>query len=598
MKNKELYKLFKKNKLNTNSGFTLTELLVGLFMSIFVIGALGFGLMQVLQVSQTEGSKTAARNETGRALDFISDEMRRAQAIEVDMSSSYLATTNNTLTTLIDETVAPDFTLPTGGTVSLVLKIPGVSQRVIYFVAPPQTNSPWKGPLVIYRWGPELTANGSYVTDSTKAGRVNNPFGWTKEALIDKIDDTDQDLDLDCDGDGTDETYQGFFACVIDDDGDGVTENADSNDDGFVLAVDTDVDGDGTKETADTASIDVNGDGTTDSKDLDMNQDGVTNSEDNADADGKAITAQLYFTGKTITVSGSPGYSADTQTVARARIAPENNSEDLTSYSWSIKGLGGEYNCKSGTPWDMQTDFNNSADPNDKTTWIQTRDNNKQPQPIEIDSSKPLNITSTPLNATDCTSSSIPISHTIDFGNPITFNGDCEIDSNTPGSSCSSLENKTQVKGNSNEAVQFFKKGYAIPLYGGYDANSNGVLDPGDQPSLGKFLYDKGLAILKDPTKSYTDAILNDSTTEFIIPTAEELASRTNLTKAIEILGDDQRIIGFEVGQEYPDKNNDESAIADNKNPGFDLQDNIFIVTSGVFKKKFKPTCFGGSGCS
>ncbi|MGL5794381.1 MAG: hypothetical protein ACRC06_08210, partial [Waterburya sp.] len=66
MKSKKLQKLLKKNK--SNAGFTLTELLVGLFMSIFVIGALGFGLMQVLQATQTEGSKTAARNETGRAL--------------------------------------------------------------------------------------------------------------------------------------------------------------------------------------------------------------------------------------------------------------------------------------------------------------------------------------------------------------------------------------------------------------------------------------------------------------------------------------------------------------------------------------------------
>lgn len=457
MKNKEFYKLLKKTK--SNSGFTLTELLVGLFMSIFVIGALGFGLMTVLASSQSEGSKTAARNETGRALDFISDEMRRAQAIEVDMSSSYLDTANDTSTTLINEEVAPDFTLPADGKVSLVLQIPGVSQRIIYFVAPPAANSPWKGPLVIYRWGPELKADGSYVTDSTKAGRVNNPFGWTKEALIDKVDNTDQSLDLDCDDNGTDDSYQGFFACVIDNDADGVTETADSNDDGFVLAVATDVDGDGTKETADTASADVNDDGTTDSKDLDMNEDGKTDSEDNADADGKSITAQLFFTGETITVSGTSSYSADTQTVARARIAPENNSEDLTSYSWSIEGLGGEYNCKPGTPWDLQTDFNNSANPNDKTTWIQTRDNNKQPQPIEIDSTQPLKITSTPINATDCNSSPAPVEHIIDFGKPKTFNGDCEPDPDVAGSSCSSLqENNSLVKGDSDEAVQFSKK--------------------------------------------------------------------------------------------------------------------------------------------
>ncbi|NJO97022.1 MAG: hypothetical protein HC764_14200 [Pleurocapsa sp. CRU_1_2] len=97
------------------------------------------------------------------------------------------------------------------------------------------------------------------------------------------------------------------------------------------------------------------------------------------------------------------------------------------------------------------------------------------------------------------------------------------------------------------------------------------------------------MAILKDPTQDYTTAILNDSNTEFIIPTAEQLASRSNLPtgKVIKVLGKDQRIIAFEIGDH------------DNAGePGFDLQDNIFIVTSGVFEKKFKPTCFGVDGCS
>ena len=68
-------------------------------------------------------------------------------------------------------------------------------------------------------------------------------------------------------------------------------------------------------------------------------------------------------------------------------------------------------------------------------------------------------------------------------------------------------------------------------------------------------------------------------------------------------MGDDQRIIAFEVGQKYSDKSNpDANGITtpspDGKNPGFDLQDNIFVVTSDIFKKKFKPDCFSGSGCT
>jgi hypothetical protein len=561
MKNNKLKKLLKKNK--ANAGFTLTELLVGLFMSIFVIGALGFGLMQVLGLNQSEGSKTAARNETGRALDFISDELRRAQAIEVDMSEANIFSGANA--------VAPGYNgkLPTGGTVVLALQIPGLQipgveeQRVIYSVAPPEADSPWKGPLVIYRWGPELTANGSYSPTS-----LANPDGWTNEALIDKIDDTPQTQTCG----GTSETYQGFFACVVDDDGDGITEDL------------TDTNGDGEINSDDTGATDKNGDG-------------VINNEDGADVDGQTITAQLFFTGETITVSGqdTDSYSANTQTVARARTAPENNSEDLVSAPWSFEGLGGNYNCKSGTSWDMQTDFDNSDDGSNKTTWIQERDRNKQAQPITINSDQPLKITSTPVNATDCTSKSDPIEHEIDFGNPITFNGDCSA---TNSADCTAYNNKPRVKGDTDETVQFFKKGYQVPVYGGYDGGTTNTSD--DQPSLGKFLYTKGLAIPLgggDP---------NDPNTIFKIPSSsDELTSFLNASsltpaqkKIFKLLGDDQRIIAFEMGQLYSDKNNDGSAITGGRNPGFDLQDNIFVVTSSVFKKKFQHTCFGGNGCT
>ena len=325
MRNKEFQKLLKKNKSKLNSGFTLTELLVGLFMSIFVIGALGFGLMTVLRTTQSEGSRVEARNEASRALDFITDEMRNAKAIEVDTSISYLATVDDALTTDINEEIAPDFSPlqdSSGNDIKpvLVLQIPDVEQRIIYTVAP--ASDPWKGPLVIYRWGPNLGANGSYSNPDT-------PGTWQSQALVDEISNVNQSIT--CGGSSV--TYAGFYACVIDDDGDGVTENADSNNDGFVLKVSQDVDGDGTAESADTATVDVNSDSKVDSEDLDMNQDGEIDAEDNADSDGKAITAQLYFTGGTKTAGGADStYSADTKAVARARSAPNNNSDSFKEY--------------------------------------------------------------------------------------------------------------------------------------------------------------------------------------------------------------------------------------------------------------------------
>ncbi len=192
MKNKEFHKLLKKNKSNPNSGFTLTELLVGLIMSIFVIGALGFGLVTVLQTTQRENSKTTARNENSRALDFISDELRRTRNIETDATNAGTAYS------------------PTGKTVVLALDIPEISagttaasanRRIIYYLRS-NLGTSWKGPQVLYRWGPPLDANGNYTTGT-----------WGDQALIDGIDNTTVSSPCTT-GTVTPATPQGFYACI------------------------------------------------------------------------------------------------------------------------------------------------------------------------------------------------------------------------------------------------------------------------------------------------------------------------------------------------------------------------------------------------
>ena len=223
----------------------------------------------------------------------------------------------------------------------------------------------------------------------------------------------------DCDGDGIGETpYQGFYACLNDDDGDDVVETADSNGDGFVLAVARDVDGDGTIEAADTATADINLDGAIDSDDLDVNQDGNIDAEDNADADGLTITAQLFFTGGTDAVGSADdgNYAAQTQVVARSRVAPNNNSDSFASYIMSYKTLGAVYGCNpngnggNGSDWQMRTDFiNDSSNPdseqgNRNKKWV--HDPDRQPQPIKIDTTNNLTIHSIPIGdgTPDCIS--------------------------------------------------------------------------------------------------------------------------------------------------------------------------------------------------
>ncbi len=554
MKNKEFYKLLKKNKLNLNSGFTLTELLVGLVMSIFVIGALGFGLMTVLQTTQSENSKVQARTENSRALDFISDEVRRAKNIETSAANA-----------------GSGFSA-TGKTIVLALDIPeissnanaGVRGRIVYYLKSTGLGN-WKGPQVLYRWGPPLNADGSYPSDVN--GRYDSTVAWSDQALIDGINSTPVTPVTSACPTGTTTTPAaptGFYACIT-----------------------------GTN------------------------------------------TAQLFLTGQTKTASGiyNDSQTNDTQVVARARETLSNKTDKNDSIQWSVKGLGGKYSCTSTTSWDMKTEFYN--DPAKKTEWMQNADTgSKQPQPIEIKATAPLTIMSTPQGGTGCDSRPDPISHTIDFKDPLTFNGNPDP---TKTGYSNSLDNKPQVTNTNSPAVQFFKKGYDIPTsYGGYDANNDGVitiprdadgdgiitvaegLGSTDQPSLGRFLFEQGLAIPKT-----AGANPYSSTTEFTIPTTPEslqsfLASSYGsalLTAEKEkfrlmgddqraekekfrLMGDDQRIIAFEVGQIYPDKKNDGSAIPGGKNPGFDLQDNIFVVTSDVFKTKFESSCFSGGNCN
>ena len=155
----------------------------------------------------------------------------------------------------------------------------------------------------------------------------------------------------------------------------------------------------------------------------------------------------------------------------------------------------------------------------------------------------------------------VAISHAINFKDPRTFNGDTKTCTSYPCPSSTGgkvYSQKADAAAALNSSVAMLKYGSVIPSYGGYDvdgvrnydADGVRILASGDQPSLGEFLFSKGLADKVGTGASATYTVNNK-------------------------IKSDERIIGFEVGQ------------TDTTKSGFDLQDNIFIVSSDAFKQKY-----------
>ena len=500
---KQLNKIIKSRK--SHAGFTLIELLSGLIMSTIVVAGLGFGLYHLTKITRDESVKITARNDSSRANEFIANELRRARTV-MDLAGF----------------TAPTGSVPTGGTVRLALDIPELSPNpVVYSVAP--ANSTWKGPRVIYRWGPSFNQDGTYGTGA-----------WSLEPLVDGLSDSTQNVDCN----GTNESYKGFYACRIND-----------------------------------------------------------------------ITAQLYFTSDVETETGSDTiHTTDTQVVARARARNTNAAEDEETNPLSFRTLAAEYSlgpigggaeCDDGngtqSSWFMRTDFINDPDLTSNNgyspkTWI--HDPDRQGQPINIDTSHKLTIASIPIGYNNCTNSSMILSRgnetlddtstthakaedgtiwapvpgvessdfTIDFSDPRTFNGNKDGDPDYDYHDSNDHPDGKHVK--------VYKKGSTLADYDGYDDDPD--TDDGED-SLGEFLESKGYAVYDSATDRYR--LVNDS----------DYAGDPTLN----ILADNERIIAVEIGQALVGDTLPGSGDPGDPNPGFDLQDSVFILSTDKFDQEY-----------
>lgn len=149
------------------NGFTLTELLLAAGLTTMTILLGGWAVANVTQISKSNSSQSERKMELNRALDFMAAEIRQASGINLDNTPASFSPPTTEIASGSHQDV-------------LRLRIQGATQPVIYYLATPSsTNQTWRGPKVLYRWGPPFNGNGYDIAAS-----------WVHQPLIDALEDT------------------------------------------------------------------------------------------------------------------------------------------------------------------------------------------------------------------------------------------------------------------------------------------------------------------------------------------------------------------------------------------------------------------------
>jgi prepilin-type N-terminal cleavage/methylation domain-containing protein len=189
-------------ELKIQQGFSLAELLLSMAIAGIVLILGGAGLQSVTTQNTIQESQTDRQQELVRAQAFIAEEIR--QAIQVDANLAALPSAGTRF-------LAVDASTPgVNEEPILILSLPNVPQRVIYYLRPPET--PWQGELAVYRLGPPFDLNGNY--DPIKRA---DPNQWQPQPLIDYL--AAAPTTVACPGGwqsipATPTPARGFYACV------------------------------------------------------------------------------------------------------------------------------------------------------------------------------------------------------------------------------------------------------------------------------------------------------------------------------------------------------------------------------------------------
>ncbi|WP_030007007.1 prepilin-type N-terminal cleavage/methylation domain-containing protein [Picosynechococcus sp. NKBG042902] len=156
-------------------GFTVTEVLLAITLSGIVAAGLGTAMVATLNASNRTEARTQRRSQLNRAIDYITEDVRRSRVLSV-------GTTDNE-----DDTLVLKYFPTTGDNAS--------SRTIEYSIAEKDANSPWVGPMVLRRR--------DYRTG-------DDPSNWT--VLVDAISENTS-LTIDC-ASGTAIGNAGFRACL------------------------------------------------------------------------------------------------------------------------------------------------------------------------------------------------------------------------------------------------------------------------------------------------------------------------------------------------------------------------------------------------
>ena len=134
-----------------NSGFTLIELILASIGMFFVVMAAGYGVLVMTRENVAANAASDTQYNLGRAVDFISEEVKTASALTTNATLSTSVCGSTWVATASDQVVL-GLTIPTDS---------GTNVNVVYYTKTPSAT--WLGSNAIYRCGPELNVDGQYT---------------------------------------------------------------------------------------------------------------------------------------------------------------------------------------------------------------------------------------------------------------------------------------------------------------------------------------------------------------------------------------------------------------------------------------------------